>query len=180
MKINLRGFFQRIFDSIFGYKVEPKKYNFLIVCTGNTCRSPMAVAIMNFMRKVPDFGKIIGNVEGAGWAVTEHSASKMAIMVAHEYECDLSKHNPQQLTQEVIDRADIILAMDSERAQGIRNRYEAKGKVMSMSTFGLSKGLVMDPYGGSLEVYHKTAKQMELLLMRGLENLANNPRDNGI
>jgi len=179
MNFNIKGFFQKIFDSIFGKKAESKKYNFLIVCTGNTCRSPMAASIMRLM--VDQWPKIIGNVDSAGLGVTEHSAAKNSVLVmSREYNVDISRHNPQQLTQEIVDKADLILAMDSGAAMTIRNRYNTKGNVMALSTFGLLRGSVPDPYGGSYELYLATARQMEHLIMRGLENLANNPRGNGI
>jgi len=185
MQINLRGFFQRIFDSVFGRKVEPKKYNFLFVCTGNTCRSPMAAIFMQWIKTSADMHplvrQLIGSVDSAGLAVTDHKAAANAVLVAsNEYETDLRRHIPQQLTQEVVDKADIILAMDSGAANTIRSRYNVKGTVMALSTFGLLRGPVSDPYGGSYELYVRTARQMEHLIIRGLQDLAVNPRGNGI
>jgi protein-tyrosine-phosphatase len=172
LNINIRGFFQRISEFIFGKKAEaPEQYNFLVVCTGNTCRSPMAMSILRFLKREGGDGDFVGNVESAGLAVTEHAAAKNAIEIAKDYGCDLTLHNPQQLNQAQVDWADFILTMDAGAAQKIRDRYDAKGKVLTMATFGVSSGAVMDPYGGSIEVYHKTAMQMEKLLRKGLDEM---------
>ena len=51
--IRLPKFIQRIIDFLVGKKQRPlKKYNFLIVCTGNTCRSPMAQRIVECLKVV--------------------------------------------------------------------------------------------------------------------------------
>jgi len=170
----IKSLFQRIFDFLFGRKPEVQKYNFLIVCTGNTCRSPMAQRILEQIRQVNIVeGKYIGNIESAGTSVTERKASDQAIEVMRMfYGTNISGHVPQQLSQEVVDRADIILTMDVSKATIIRNKFEiGNRRVLMMSTFGNSSGPVDDPYGGSCERYLDTAIQMEAYLARGMRKL---------
>lgn len=172
MDLNIKGFFQRILGFIFGKKVQPSpKYNFLVVCTGNTCRSPMAMSILRFLKHEGGVGAVIGNVESAGLSVTEHAAAKNAIEIAKDFGCDLTLHHPQQLNQAQVDWADFILTMDTGAAQRIRDKFDVKGRVMTMATFGAAKGSVLDPYGRDLDTYHKTAIQMEGYLRKGLEGL---------
>ena len=173
LNINIRGFFQQIINKLFGKKAEaPERYNFLVVCTGNTCRSPMAMSILRFLKREGGDGAFIAGIESAGLAVTEHEAAKNAIEIAKDYGCDLTLHNPQPLNQDMVDWADYILTMDTGSSKKVRDRFPtAVTKVMTMTAFGVSTGSVLDPYGGAIEVYHKTAVQMERLLRKGLEGL---------
>ena len=169
-----KGQLQRIFGKIFGEKAAaPERHNFLVVCTGNTCRSPMAMSILRFLKREGGDGAFIAGIESAGLAVTEHAAAKNAVEIAKDYGCDLTLHYPQQLNQNMVDWADYILTMDAGSSKKVRERFpfDTITKVMTMAVFGVETGSVLDPYGGDIELYHKTAMQMERLLRKGLDEM---------
>lgn len=173
--IRLPKFIQRIIDFLVGKKQRPlKKYNFLIVCTGNTCRSPMAQRIVECLKVVPGYVEIIGEIKSAGTNVTDKRATANADKIVRDM-CipgmSLENHVPTQLTQELVDEADIILTTDLEKSMAIRRKFDTAGKVKTIATFGNDSGPISDPYGGSLEQYLKTYLQMERLLSKGVNSL---------
>ena len=94
----------------------------LFVCTGNTCRSPLAEAIA---RKVAvERGLSDVEVASAGTSAWDGApASDGALLVGIERGMDLSQHRARQITPELIDDSDIIFAMGPHHLE----RIEALG-----------------------------------------------------
>src|SRR5438105_5449108 len=89
---------------------ETTTYNLLFVCTGNTCRSPMAEVIAR--AAVRERGWTHVEVASAGVATGGPTpASLNAVATAHKHGLDLADHVSRQLTTEVVDWADLILVM---------------------------------------------------------------------
>lgn len=91
--------------------------NILIVCTGNTCRSPMAEGILKSV--LDRAGKREQyNVYSRGAAAFDgDAASENALLACAEYGVDISAHRSKRLTVYDVERADKIFVM----TEGIKN-----------------------------------------------------------
>ena len=153
-------------------KAVEGKLRILFVCTGNTCRSPMAEGILKKMLK--DIG--VGNIEvtSAGThGLPNAPASLFAIQVAGQRGVDLSKHRSRRLTPEMIEQADLVLAMSPEHLEHINRIEGAAGhKAYLLRVFHQAdpasnkapQGGVLsieDPIGGSPEDYQRSFREIE-------------------
>ncbi|UCC48314.1 MAG: low molecular weight protein arginine phosphatase [Gemmatimonadota bacterium] len=135
-------------------KDEPTTYNILFVCTGNTCRSPLAEAVAR--RALERRGWNHVRVDSAGTsAAWDAPASAGSLQAAAEMGLDLSDHRSQPLTRELVEQADIILAMTPSHLQAV----EAMGggaQVSLLGEFISGPGAgepIEDPFGGPAEEY---------------------------
>lgn len=153
------------------------KLKVLLVCTGNTCRSPMAEGILKKMLE----DKRVGNLEvtSAGThGLPNAPASLFAIQVAGQRGIDLSKHRSRRLTPEMIKQADLILAMSPEHSDYMKRIEGTAGhKIFLLKAFpqagpasnkGSDGGVlsIEDPIGGSPEDYERSFKEIEKEIKR--------------
>ncbi len=147
------------------YDVSGGVQSVLFVCTGNTCRSPMAEGI--FRKLAEENAKGI-EVSSAGLFAGSSPASDHAIQVMQEKGIDISTHQSRQLTEQMMADADLILTMtESHRAMLLLNFPEYGEKVDTLSGWAGESEEVSDPYGGDTEIYRRTADQIEDYLQKG-------------
>ena len=134
----------------------------LFVCTGNTCRSPLAEAIAR--RILSDAGKSNVIVESAGTNAWDGSpASDEALLVGVERNIDLSGHRSRRLTPEMVEQADLVLVMSPEHLTRVRE-MDSTANAYLLAGYGSDEGqrhAISDPFGGDLEAYRETADELE-------------------
>ncbi len=136
----------------------------LMVCTGNTCRSPMAEAIMR--RALQENGIQDVQVLSAGVAAFPGSIpSAEALRVMAEQGLDIGSHRSRPLDQAMMDEADLVLTMTQGQCRQVKNVYPAyQGKVATMHAWATGQALdIDDPIGQSVAVYRQVALKMAFL-----------------
>lgn len=125
----------------------------LIVCTGNTCRSPMAEGIFKSLAKEKDMDI---QVQSAGtFAFDGDKASPNGIMALESLNIDISNHKSRLIHHNLIEEMDLILTMGSSHKELIEKKFpQAGGKVFLLNEYAFGeKKDVIDPYGGKLKTY---------------------------
>lgn len=140
----------------------------LFVCTGNTCRSPMAAGLMNKIAAENDMDIY---AESAGiFAVENDPVSENAVSALLEYGVDISEHTAQPITEDLLIQSDLILTMTEAHKQVLENY--AAGKVFTLAEYAGTPYDIPDPYGGDLEEYKETASDIYDALTEIAEKLA--------
>lgn len=148
----------------------------LLVCTGNTCRSPMAEVLLK--RQLADRLSVpLDGLEDRGVMVMSAGIAAMAgsrstpeaVQAMADRGLNLSPHESQPLTDRLVRFADLILTMTRGHQQAIRAQWpEATDRVHLLSR---DHADISDPIGGPPELYVQCANQIEAQLQWWLQQL---------
>ena len=148
----------------------------LFVCTGNTCRSPIAERLCEKIiaerlqcpiKALEQHGIVVLSV---GLMVREgESANANAVEVIKEYDLDLSNHRALQINETNVRFADFIFTMTRHHRERILSSWHnADSRLNVLRTDG---GDVADPIGGSLSDYRACAGQIRQEIDKRLEEI---------
>ncbi|MBI4600474.1 MAG: threonylcarbamoyl-AMP synthase [Planctomycetes bacterium] len=145
----------------------------LFVCTGNTCRSPMAVELYRRQlaarlgKSVDDLSEMGYRVASAGtFAVWGARASENAQRVLAERGYDLSGHVSQPLTPDLLAGADRVLALGHSHHQIVERMLEELPPEKRPRLEMLTEEGILDPVGGEIETYRACAAEIEKAVLR--------------
>ncbi len=139
-----------------------KKYSQIIfVCTGNTCRSPMAEALLKEY-----IGEKHFNIISRGLTVFDSSsANEFALRALKKKDINMESHRAKLFDMAECGSKTLVLTMTSSH-KNILTQHGYKGDLYSIKEFMGIEGEVKDPYGGDMATYRKCADELERLIIQ--------------
>jgi len=160
----------------------------LFVCSGNTCRSPMAKALFDYQSVQNKLENFIADSAGAN-CFPNQSASENAQLAMQELNINtLKDHRSKPLSKELIEKAHIIFCMTNYISDLIKISVpNAAEKIISLCVFEntvspnltvseLSKQSardITDPFAGNIEIYRRCRDQINNCVINIIEYLKN-------
>jgi len=143
----------------------------LFVCTGNSCRSPMAAALF---KKAALEKNLNIDVDSCGIAAfSGMGASREAIDVLRHVGIDIFGHKSKPLNKQLINWADLILVMEKGHKDRILQDWpEAGNKIFLLTEFAKSEEKdIIDPIGKPLEVYEGLLMDLTFYLNKIIDRI---------
>lgn len=140
---------------------QTNKKIILLVCGGNTCRSPMVKVILE--QKLKKLGKQDKfDVDSAAYdgptfaGASENARAAIKQLFGQDL---LASHKAKKLTPELAEKADLILVMGTRMKEGL-----PKKKTWTLKEYAGGSGDVKDPFGNSLQTYLECASEISTVL----------------
>ncbi len=179
-------------------KRDKERFRVLFLCTGNSCRSPMAEGILKKMLRE----KGVENFEVSSAGISTLNgvpASLFAMEVSRARNVDLSQHRSRQLNKKILRKADLILAMSDEHLEYIRkmDKNALDRTCLLRAFFPSSQGIreappasnreespgvlyIKDPIGGSVDDYDRCFTEIEAEIGKAFQELVSLAEEKGL
>ncbi len=133
--------------------------NIIFVCTGNTCRSPMAMAVLRdkFLKK----GITDVYVDSAGLAALGDEINPNSVKALKKIGINFSDYHSKSLTTDMLYDADLVVTMTKDQEIFLRGIAQGKTEISVLGE-GIS-----DPFGGDENVYQNCLEEIS----KGIDNL---------
>ncbi|MEG1500655.1 MAG: low molecular weight protein arginine phosphatase [Clostridiales bacterium] len=141
----------------------------VFICTGNTCRSPLAEVIFNDLAQNTDYYASSAGIA----ALTGDYAMMQAIDAAGELSLDLKNHRSRRINPQILEEAFLLITMTEAQKKRLAEIYPSCSE--KIHAFGEFSGEdIEDPFGSSLDIYRLVAEK----LSRGIKIFLNNLQEN--
>lgn len=133
----------------------------LFVCTGNTCRSPMCMALFNaFFKESTSLRADSCGLAAFGEPISENAVKALIGRgIKSEGDNNYIAHLSKPVTEELMERAEAVVGMTNRHAMELMFRYPAYASKIHVMPRDIS-----DPYGGDLPLYEKCLSDIEAAL----------------
>lgn len=139
----------------------------LFVCTGNTCRSPMAEGLARMLGQAKNLS--VDALSAGLFAAYGAKVSPEAVEAVKDL-VDISSHQSRPLKVELVKTADLVIAMTEDHKKVLLRQFPNDSeKIKTLAEWAGERGDVLDPYGGSQATYNECAQQIKTLITKALE-----------
>lgn len=140
----------------------------VFICTGNTCRSPMAEGLFKSMNGEQKTG--LEAISAGIFTNNGMPASENAVIAAKELGADISNHKSQILNGDIVNNAKYLVCMTGAHYDQILLKFpNANDKLFTLLPTDID-----DPFGGNIDDYRKCAAQIKLAVESIIERLSKN------
>ena len=144
----------------------------LMVCTGNTCRSPIAAALLQAKIREAGAESLVAVASAGLMAAAGEPMSAPAQAVLRQKGLSGQEHQAALLTRMDLASYDLILTMTTQHKRLLLSAPEAKeGRIYTLREYAGENGDISDPYGGEEKVYAACALELERLLTKAWEKI---------
>ncbi len=145
----------------------------LVGCTANLCRSPMAEGLIRSEAERQGFGHRLVVRSAGTWVDASRKPPIAVVQVMAEQGIDISQVRPREVSRELVEESDLVLVMTSSQREALEAEFPAcRGKVRLMSALAGAQYDIADPFGGDIEDYRTTARELGRLIRAGWSVIA--------